>query len=49
MIPEEARDGIVALRWTQHGEILSIIKHILGFAPEKSIFAVRTQQCVFVC
>jgi hypothetical protein len=43
MISEEVRNGIVALRWTQHGEILSVIKHILGLAPEKSIFAVRAQ------
>jgi hypothetical protein len=43
MISEEVRDGIVALRWTQHGEILGVIEHILSFASKQSIFAVRTQ------
>ena len=26
VIPEEVRDGIVALRWAQHGEIISVIE-----------------------
>jgi hypothetical protein len=43
MIPEEARDGIVVLRRAQHGEILSVIEHVLGFTSQKSVFAVRAQ------
>jgi len=42
VIPEEMRDGIVALRRAQHGEILSVIEYILGFTAQKSVFAVRT-------
>lgn len=43
MIPEEVRNGIVALRGTQHGEILSVVEYILGLAPDKGIFAIRAQ------
>ena len=43
MIPKEVRDGIAAFRRAQHGKIISIIEHILGFTSQKSVFAVKTQ------